>query len=338
MIESIYIESNLREDARVRKIVDKYSRARVITCEHYGEVFNRKNQHFRLQKQAPALILANKLGRKIYPVPSNQGIGAPHNYYFSHMLNCPFDCRYCFLQGKFASANYVLFTNYEDFLSEINDAIAAHNEMVHVFSGYDCDSLAFEPISEFTAWLIDHLTQAPNYLVELRTKSAQIRTLLKRSPHPNVLVAYSLAPELVIENVEFGTARLHDRLRALNTLQEAGWTIALRLDPLLNFRLAESHYREFFELIAKSIKLDRVHSVTFGTMRFPDAYLDKIAKLYPDNALLSSLHESDNGLTSYSPEIIDNLLSQAFKFFADNIDASRLFLHQTADSVTRLHA
>ena len=55
----------------------------------------------------------------VLEVPDNYGIGAKYNYYFSHKLNCVYDCRYWFLQGLFQSAHYVLFINYEDFMHEL---------------------------------------------------------------------------------------------------------------------------------------------------------------------------------------------------------------------------
>ena len=35
------------------------------------------------------------------------------------MYNCLYDCSYCFLQGLYSSADYVVFVNYEDFLEDI---------------------------------------------------------------------------------------------------------------------------------------------------------------------------------------------------------------------------
>lgn len=39
------------------------------------------------------------------------------------MFNCIYDCRYCFLQGMYSSANYVIFVNFEDFDKEIEEVI-----------------------------------------------------------------------------------------------------------------------------------------------------------------------------------------------------------------------
>ena len=52
--------SSIFEAPRVRSILKRFHRATVIDVEHYGEVFNVKQQDFRVQKQRPALILAAK--------------------------------------------------------------------------------------------------------------------------------------------------------------------------------------------------------------------------------------------------------------------------------------
>ena len=45
----------------------------------------------------------------------------------------------------YSSANYVVFVNYEDYYEEIKKiSITNKKKNITLFSGYDCDSLAFE--------------------------------------------------------------------------------------------------------------------------------------------------------------------------------------------------
>ncbi len=105
-----------------------------------------------MQKRRPSLILAKKHGRLVHPTPAGYGIGTARDFYFSHMLNCLYDCRYCFLQGMYRSASFVVFVNYEDFFeAALETAGEAPGEDVCFFSGYDCDSLAFEGVTRFIA-------------------------------------------------------------------------------------------------------------------------------------------------------------------------------------------
>ena len=178
-IDVIYVEEAVRSHPRVTEIIERVRPKHVVECEHYGEIFNRKRQDFREQKSAPALILAEKSGRRVLSAPEGYGIGGKKNFYFSHMLNCVFDCRYCFLQGMYPSAHYVLFLNYEDFIADIETTLAEHgpDEDLYFYSGYDCDSLALERYSAFVAHYLPHFRRWPNAHVELRTKSVNIAPL-----------------------------------------------------------------------------------------------------------------------------------------------------------------
>ena len=60
MINTIYIEQTVRDHERTNKILKRFSDARIISCDRYGEVFNPRSQNFRIQKQNPALIIAEK--------------------------------------------------------------------------------------------------------------------------------------------------------------------------------------------------------------------------------------------------------------------------------------
>jgi spore photoproduct lyase len=300
MIETIYIEENIVQHPRVIEIMTRFPQARKIICGRYGEVFNPKSQNFRLQKQKPALILAEKYKNFTMPVPSGYGIGASRNFYFSHMLNCLYDCRYCFLQGMYQSANYVLFINYEDFQDEIKQRCAeTPTEPVHFFSGYDCDSLALEPVTGFAEQFLSIFETIPNAWLELRTKSTQVRSLLNREAFPRCIVAFSLNPDEIATKVEAKAPSLERRLDALLKLQTHGWQIGLRFDPMIYQLGYQQQYQHLFEQVFSVIKLESLHSVSLGAFRLPEKYFKKVHKLFPDEKLFVSPLENNQGMISY---------------------------------------
>jgi spore photoproduct lyase len=300
MIETIYIEENIVQHPRVIEIMTRFPQARKIICGRYGEVFNPKAQNFRLQKQKPALILAEKYKNFTMPVPLGYGIGASRNFYFSHMLNCLYDCRYCFLQGMYQSANYVLFINYEDFQDEIKQRCAeTPTEPVHFFSGYDCDSLALEPVTGFAEQFLPIFETIPNAWLELRTKSTQVRSLLSREAFPRCIVAFSLNPDEIATKVEAKAPSLERRLDALLKLQTHGWQIGLRFDPMIYQLGYQQQYQHLFEQVFSVIKLESLHSVSLGAFRLPEKYFKKVHKLFPDEKLFVSPLENNQGMISY---------------------------------------
>lgn len=326
MIDTIYIEENIREHPRALSICDRFPKARQIICERYGEVFNPKAQNFRLQKQSPALILAEKYKNFAMPAPPGYGIGAKHNYYFSHMLNCLYDCRYCFLQGMYQSANYVLFVNFEDYQQQIKQICQdAGNEPVHFFSGYDCDSLALEPVTHFAENFLPFFAEIPNAWVELRTKSTQIRSLLNRTPFERCIVAFSLSPDEIATKVEDKAPSLQRRLDALCKLQDRGWPIGLRFDPLIFQTGYQQQYKDLFEQVFSRIEPELLHSVSLGVFRLPEKYFKKIHKLYPDEKLFASPLENSQKMVSYKSALEQEMLTYCTELLLDYIPQSKFF-------------
>ena len=326
MISTIYIEEEVATYPRTVKILERFPDADKITCKRYGEIFNRKLQNFRLQKKQPALILARKHKGFILPTPKQYGIGAEHNYYFSHMLNCLYDCRYCFLQGMFQSAHYVLFVNYEDFLEELQSVTNKHKgQAVHIFSGYDCDSLALDPVTDFTGEFLPFFEKNKHALLELRTKSTQIRSLLKRKPIQNCIIAFSFTPDKIASALEHKTPSVEKRIQAILDLQQAGWQIGLRFDPLIYTKDYDVEYETLFETIFTNLDPASTHSVSLGSFRLPKDYFRKLEKLYPDEKLLSSPLSEQENMISYPAELRNDMLDYCKKIITQYIPIEKFF-------------
>jgi spore photoproduct lyase len=61
MIDSIFIERDVLDHPVSQQVVNRLKNADVFEIERYQEMFNRRQQNFRIQKQKPALILAKKI-------------------------------------------------------------------------------------------------------------------------------------------------------------------------------------------------------------------------------------------------------------------------------------
>jgi spore photoproduct lyase len=326
MIDTLYIESAVQNHPRVSAIRQRFSQARVVSCERYGEVFNPRTQNFRLQKQRPALILAEKHQKLVLPAPDGYGVGGDSNYYFSHMLNCLYDCRYCFLQGMYQSANYVLFVNYEDFQQQIRSiCLDKPAEQVYFFSGYDCDSLAFEPVTGFAEQFLPIFAELPNAWLELRTKSTQIRSLLNRPVQPRCLIAFSLTPDAMASRVEAKAPNVGKRLEAAARLQQQGWAVGLRFDPMIYQHDYRQQYRALFEQVFALLDPYALHSVSLGVFRLPEQYYKKIYKLYPEQALFAGPIRISGGMASYHADLEESMMEECSRMLLEYIPESCFF-------------
>ena len=326
MIETIYVEKKIKEHPRTKFILSKLKKAKTIEIDRYGEIFNKRNQNFRIQKNNPDLILAFKNEGYVLPTPEGFGVGSSKNYYFSHMFNCIYDCRYCFLQGMYSSANYVIFVNFEDFDKEIEAVIQDNKDKkITFFSGYDCDSLALENLTGFAKHITNIFAKYPDVDIEFRTKSIQTEPFTSIEPLNNVIVAYSLMPNLMSKVLDNKTPSILKRINTMSYLATKGWKIGLRFDPLIHGKNWEKLYKELLENIYDTIPSHSIHSVSFGPLRFPKEMFKDIFKLYPETPLFSGPLSQHKGVVSYDLKIEEEMTSFCSNITQNYIDKSKIF-------------
>ena len=318
---NVYIEKEIKNSSITLKILRKIKYNKIIICDKYPEVFNPKNQNLRIQKKNPSIILAQKKKKILFKTPPKFTIGFKKNYYFSHMLNCIYDCKYCFLQGMLNSANYLLFINYNDFFKEIKKIIKNNlQEKICFFSGYDCDSLALEKVTNFSLNFIDFFKKYKNAFLEIRTKSINISELIKIEPIENVIVAYSINPQVIIKEYEPKTPNFNARLNSLKKIQDYGWSIGLRFDPIFITEKNQKIYFNYLEKIFKLLDSSLIHSITIGKFRMPKTYFKKIIKIRPEDTF------QFNSLIQKSDEE-NQMVKLFYKQLQNYVDKKKIFLN-----------
>ena len=114
----------------------------------------------------------------------------------------------------------------------------------------------------------------------------------------NVIIAYSLNPEVIVKGFEQKTPTLKKRINSINSLQKLGWQIGLRFDPLINYSKNRLIYKNFFGYIFSKIQVEKIHSVTTGQFRMPNYFFNKLINIRPEDSLIfnklknEKLHES----------------------------------------------
>ena len=323
-IKNLYIEKGVLKEKRTLEIQKRLKFDDIIICNSYQEVFNVKNQNFRIQKKNPSIIIARKKQNFLLEAPKGFSIGYKNNFYFSHMLNCLYDCKYCYLQGMFNSANYVIFINYNDFFECIKKKVESSNESFCFFSGYDCDSLAFEEYTGFVKFFLDKFKEIKNSVLEIRSKSTNIKCLLHTKPTPKVIPAFSLNSNEEINFLEYKTPRLKNRIDAMRKLQDIGWNVGLRFDPFI-WMNEKTNIKFFLRDIFSSLNEKRIHSVTIGNFRMPKGYLKRILKIHNnDSFLLENYLKQDYNILKDNEKSGKDILKNIISSF---VDESKIYLN-----------
>lgn len=273
--EHIYIEKDIFDDEKAKKIISRFPDAKIVKVPHYKAVFNRNKQNFSNQQCGKNLIIAKAAGNLLYKGSDYcNAFGFDKFYYCSTVMGCLYSCEYCYLQGMYPSANIVAFVNTQDFFDEIT--ISTRGEKALVCCSYDSDILALDPVLETVASWLEFAKNNPNVTLEIRTKSANIAPF-DREVLQNVIIAYTVSPESVCRQYEKMSPTLQARLKAANKLAVMGWRVRLCIEPVLVPIVSESEYVQLANKIIEYSKTVVYEDIAVGEFRMNKSCYAKIA-------------------------------------------------------------
>jgi spore photoproduct lyase len=296
----IYLEEKAKSSHITNIILSKLPKSKVILIKDYKEIFNRSGQDFQIQKQSPKLILANKKDHFLYKGSDlAPDFGEDHFYYNSLVLNCPYNCDYCYLQGMYSSGNIVIFVNIDDFFQATEEKLQDLGRLYLCLS-YDTDLLGMESWIGYSKLWIEFARSRPNLILELRTKSANAKALEGCKPIENLILAWTLSPEVVVTKFEKKTASLSARIRAMTAALDIGWKVRICIDPILDFPGWQDAYIQLVDTLQESKLLDRVEQISLGTFRMNKDYFARIRKnRKSDSSLFLNEFVTEQGAVFY---------------------------------------
>lgn len=324
----IYVESKVLRLKRTERILAHFPKAEVIEIRHYKDVFNRRRQNPAVQHQHQNLIIAAKEGRLVYPgAPVCQSFGNAHFFYTSCVMNCVFDCEYCYLKGMYPSGNLVIFVNLEDIFEEVRGLLAKFP--VYLCVSYDTDLMAVEGLTGYVEEWARFVRSNPGLSIEVRTKSRHLctETLQQAAPGDGrVIYAVTLSPEEVIRAYEHGTGTLEGRLRAARSFMDAGFPVRLCFDPMIYMPGWEEIYDRMIRQASETIDFLRVRDFSVGSFRISETYLKPMRRALPRAAVVQYPFELTDGYYHYPAVLADRMelfMEHAIRFCAGDAEIFR---------------
>ncbi len=320
----IYVEEQAYHYPRTERILRAFSEAAVIPCRNYKDIFCRGHQNPQLQRQSSALILAVAQPPYCYPgAPVCQSFGEEHFYYTSNVMNCIYDCEYCYLQGMYASGHVVVFVNPEDTFAEVEQRLLEHP--MYICISYDTDLFALERQLGFLKDWCAFAKLHPQLTLEIRTKCASLSTLSALPVLPNVILALTLSPEYIAARYEHRTPGLDARLRLGKRALEEGRPLRLCFDPLLCVPDYREHYRTLFSKTFGTLSGDAIRDVSVGVFRISKDYLKNMRKARPC-AITYYPYELTDGVYHYGPARSKEMLDFAKEELLHYLPSEKIFV------------
>ncbi len=264
-IDSIEIEAGEEESAVARRICERLPGIPVHVVDNQR---NERARDFSAGKRV--LAVQRHRGTFLQHCPAGTtGMVCCNYLVINFASNCPFDCSYCFLQDYLANnPSLKVFSNPGDGLAELDGVLRQHaGRTLRIGTGELADSLALDPLTDLSGLLVPFFAARDNALLELKTKSTAVDSLLKLDPRDRIVVSWSVNARSIIAGEEHGAASLDERVEAARRVQQAGYLVGFHFDPLIAHADWEEGYRDAVESIFSSLDTRRVAWVSLGSLR-----------------------------------------------------------------------
>jgi spore photoproduct lyase len=120
------------------------------------------------------------------------------------------------------------------------------------------------------------------------TKTDNVEKILDLPHNGHTIIAWSMNAEHVSRKFEIGAPAFQRRLEAAHKVQEAGYPVRIRLDPVVPFDGWQEAYAETAKTIFSRISPQRM---TIGTLRFEEGFYNMRNTIFTTGPVLPGMME-----------------------------------------------
>ncbi|MDZ7354250.1 MAG: hypothetical protein ONB56_05675 [candidate division KSB1 bacterium] len=227
--------------------------------------------------------------------------------------NCIFGCSYCSIQ-TFYSAEIVFDARFAEKLAALE---LQPDRFYHIGTGQSSDSLAWGNRHGILDALCRFAAAHPNILLELKTKSDNVRYFLEREVPANVVISWSLNTPIIIANEEHFTASLEKRLAAARQVADRGLGVAFHFHPMVYYDKWQEDYPAVAAELQQRFDPSEVRFLSFGSVTLIKPVLHKIRELgYATKISQMEMVPDPHGKLTYPDEIKVMMFRRMYEAFA----------------------
>ena len=227
---------------------------------------------------------------------------------------CSFGCSYCTIQTFYGEV-----AELEDGLAEKLAAVELDpGRLYHIGTGQSSDSLIWGNRGGVLDALVSFARRHPNVVLELKTKSDNVRPLLERDDlPPNLVCSWTLNTPTVIRNEEHGTASIDRRLAAARRMVDHGSRVGFHFHPMV---LHEGWRDEYGGIAARLLEMfspAEALFVSMGAVTFIKPVVREIRRRGGESKILQmELVPDHHGKLTYPDETKVELFRHLFESLA----------------------
>jgi len=207
----------------------------------------------------------------VFDMPDNRMM-CPHFDRLKLASNgCFYQCDWCYLKLTYRAAFpfITVRAQYNKIKEQIHKRLSRTNEQVMFNSGELADSLSMEHLTRAGREFIPWFGNSDNGYLFMLTKSDNVDHILDLPHNGHTIIAWSMNNEMVSRKFEIGAPAFERRLEAARKAQKSGYSVRIRLDPIVPFNGWQESYAETIKTTFSKISPERI---TLGTLRFEEGF------------------------------------------------------------------
>lgn len=233
-------------------------------------------------------VIEENRGRFIKPCPGTPGHVCCGYQIIDFAHGCDLGCSYCVLTNYYRREKPVLFSNRGRLFDELELLLEEKQGIVRLGTGEFTDSLLFEEEVPLYPKLVPIFSARKDAILEIKTKTTRIKSLLDIPEHENTIVAWSLNSPYIAAHEEHGVPSIERRIEAATEVQAAGYRMAFHFDPIVIHDRWEDGYKKTVDLLFQRIDPEGVVYISMGALRFPSKMRVSIPGLATGEFILGS--------------------------------------------------
>lgn len=246
------------------------------------------------------------------------------------VINCGFDCSYCSIRTFYHTDSILFHTDLKQKLKALSAELDPAKKY-HIGTGQSSDSLMWGDRNGMLTDILDFARQNPNVLLELKSKSDNIGSLLQHDIPANVITTWTLNTPVIIQNEEHLTAGLDSRISAAAAIAGKGCLIGFHFHPIIVYDGWKEDYNEVFSRLKAEFSPNDITHISFGTLTFIKPVIKELRNRELKSKILQMPMEETAGKLSYPFETKEEIFRFAYDSFAEWHD--RVFFYLCMEDI-----
>ena len=203
---------------------------------------------------------------------------------------CFYQCDWCYLKLTYrAQMPFITIrAQYDRIKKHLHKKLNQTKEPIIFNSGELADSLSLEHLTRAGREFIPWFGNRKNGYLFMLTKSDNVDDILNLPHNGHTIISWSINDDKVSRKYEIGAPPFKRRLQSAKKVQNAGYPLRIRLDPIVPYNGWQKGYADTIKKIFDRVSPERI---TLGTLRFEKGFYNMRNSFFTSGPSLSNYLE-----------------------------------------------